>query len=49
MNILQRNVPKKGQIRVLLVTEKQYAKIEIIVGGRSNQETIVNSDSFIKL
>lgn len=35
VNILQRNVPQKGQIRILLVTEKQYAKIEIIVGGKS--------------
>lgn len=49
VNILQRNVPQKGQIRILLVTEKQYAKIEIIVGGKSNQEQVVNSDAFIKL
>lgn len=49
VSILQRNVPQKGQIRILLVTEKQYAKIEIIVGGKSNQEQVVNSDAFIKL
>ena len=30
-------------------TEKQYSKIEIIVGGVSNQEKTVNADSFIKL
>lgn len=48
-NILQRNIPRKGQIRLLLVTEKQYSRIEIIVGGKSNQEEIVNSDSFIKI
>ena len=47
--ILKRNVPDKGQIRVMMVTEKQYAKIEIIVGGKANQELIVNSDAFIKL
>ncbi|MFR6361867.1 CRISPR-associated endonuclease Cas2 [Amedibacterium intestinale] len=46
---LEKSVPKKGQIRLLLVTEKQYAKIEIITGGKSMQETIVNSDSFIKI
>lgn len=39
----------EGQIRLLLVTEKQYSKIEIIVGGVSNQEKTVNADSFIKL
>lgn len=49
VEILKRNVPADGQIRIMLVTEKQYAKIEIIVGGKSYQEEIVNSDSFIKL
>ena len=49
INILKKNVPKEGQIRLLLVTEKQYSKIEIIVGGVSNQEKTVNADSFIKL
>lgn len=46
---IEKSVPKKGQIRLLLVTEKQYAKIEIITGGKSMQETILNSDSFIKI
>ena len=45
VNILKKNVPKEGQIRLLLVTEKQYSKIEIIVGGVSNQEKTVNADS----
>ena len=30
VGILEKNVPKSGQIRILLVTEKQYSKIEII-------------------
>lgn len=46
---LQKNIPNKGQIRIMAVTEKQYAKIEIIVGGKSVQETLVNSESFLKL
>ena len=49
VNILRKNVPNAGQIRLLMVTEKQYSKIEIIVGGKSNQEKIINSESFIKL
>lgn len=49
INILRKNVPKEGQIRIMLVTEKQYSKMEIIVGGKSKQEEIVSSDSFIKL
>lgn len=49
INILKKNVPKEGQIRILVVTEKQYAKIEIIVGGKSLQEATVNAESFIEL
>lgn len=49
ISILRKQVPKNGQIRIMVVTEKQYSRIEIIVGGRSNQENIVSSESFIKL
>lgn len=49
VTILKRNVPTEGHIRIMVVTEKQYSRIEIIVGGVSNQEMIVNADSFIKL
>ena len=49
VTILRKNVPNAGQIRLFMVTEKQYSKIEIIVGGKSNQEKIINSESFIKL
>lgn len=37
VNILRKNVPNAGQIRLLMVTEKQYSKIEIIVGGKSRK------------
>ncbi|MEE0967704.1 MAG: CRISPR-associated endonuclease Cas2 [Bacilli bacterium] len=49
INILRKNIPKDGQIRIMVVTEKQYSKMEIIVGGKSKQEEIVTSESFIKL
>lgn len=49
VSILRKNVPNDGQIRLLMVTEKQYSKIEIIVDGKSNKEKIINSESFIKL
>lgn len=49
VNILKKNIPKEGQIRLLLVTEKQYSKIEIIVGGVSNQEKTVNGRFFYKI
>lgn len=42
-------VPKNGQIRIMLVTEAQYSKMEIIVGGKSKQEQIFTHEAFIKL
>lgn len=49
VDILRKNTPHKGQIRIMVVTEKQYSRIEIIVGGISLREEVVNADEFIKL
>lgn len=49
INTLKQNLPTDGQIRTMLITEKQYSRIAILVGGISNQESVVNSDAFIKL
>ncbi len=49
IDILKRYVPKQGQIRIMMVTEKQYSKIEIIVGGQSNQESVTTVNPFIVL
>lgn len=49
IHVLKKNVPKEGQIRIMVVTEKQYSRMDIIVGGKSKQEEIVTSESFIKL
>jgi len=49
IDILKRQVPNQGQIRIMMVTEKQYSKIDIIVGGRSIQEDSIGVESFIKL
>lgn len=47
--ILKRNVPNQGQIRLMMVTETQYSRIEVIVGGKSKQEDIVSIEPFILL
>lgn len=44
---IKKNVPEKGSIRILLVTEKQYAKMEIILGGKSKIENIITIDPLI--
>lgn len=49
ISILKRYVPTQGQIRILMVTEKQYASIEIIVGGISNQEKLTSVEPFVSL
>lgn len=38
---LRKNAPPKGYVEALVVTENQFANMEMIVGGdkRSNQET----------
>ncbi len=46
---IKRIAPENGNIRILIVTEKQYASIEIIIGGLSNQEKIVTEDDMLIL
>lgn len=41
--------PEKGNVRIMIVTEKQYASMDLIVGGKSRQEEIITEDSFLLL
>ncbi len=49
VEILKRNVPIEGQIRIMMVTEKQYSNIAILVGGKSIQENQIGVQAFLKL
>lgn len=49
VEILKRNVPKDGQIRIMMITEKQYTKMEVITGCISDREAIVNAEEFVIL
>ena len=49
VSILKKEVPSSGSIRIMLVTEKQYANIEIISGRISVQEKYTTIETFIKL
>lgn len=44
---LRKNLPQKGEIRIMMVTEKQYSNIEIVLGGISRSESIITIDPFI--
>lgn len=46
---LMKNCPEVGHIRLMLVTEKQYAKTIIVIGGKSNQEKVLTIDPFVLL
>ena len=39
---IRKNAPNKGLVQLMKVTEKQYSKMEYIVGERSNE--IIDSD-----
>ena len=45
---IERQAPKEGNIRLMTLTEKQYANMTIVVGGKSYQEKKINIDPFIK-
>lgn len=46
---LKRRVPTKGSIRIMAVTEKQYEKMLIMVGGKTIQEEIITEDPMVIL
>lgn len=47
IDILNKNIPQEGQIRIIMLTEKQYSRMQIILGGKSNQENIITINPFI--
>lgn len=49
LKILKKNVPKDGSIRAMMVTEKQYSRIVILLGGKTINEEMSNVDCVIKL
>lgn len=46
---LQKNLPSEGAVRCLLITEKQYAKMKILVGDRSDVEKMLTPIEIIEL
>ena len=49
LTYLKKEIPKKGNIRVLKITDSQYNKIEIIRGSKRINETINTADRRIKI
>jgi len=49
MSQIRKNAPPSGSVRIMLVTEKQYARMDVIVGGRSRQEVLITVDPVLIL
>lgn len=47
IHVIKKNLPQEGQVRILMLTEKQYARMEVVLGGKSRQEKIITIDPFM--
>lgn len=36
-NKIKENIPKKGLVQMLIITEKQYSRMEILIGEENNE------------
>ena len=46
---LKRNLPPKGSVRVMLVTEKQYNSMLVLVGSRTETEDFLTPKDFTEI
>lgn len=46
---IRKIAPEVGHIRIMIVTEKQYAKMDIIIGGKTRQEKEITEEAMIVL
>lgn len=49
IDVVKKNCPNEGQVRLLMLTEKQYARMIIVIGGRSITEQKITIDPFVRL
>lgn len=47
--MIKSNVPPRGAVRAMIVTEKQYANIEILAGERMESENLLDNRDLIEL
>ena len=43
------NLPPKGSVRLLMITEKQYSAMKILVGKRTAEELLLSTNEIIEL
>jgi len=49
ISILKKNLPPKGSVRVMQVTEKQFAAMEILVGERTREEDFLKPKDILEI
>lgn len=47
LNTLKKNIPSKGEVRVLTITEKQFEKMQIFNQTKVRMDQILKTDIFI--
>lgn len=47
--VIKSHVPSRGAVRAMIVTEKQYASIEILAGERMEHENLLDNKDIIEL
>lgn len=46
-NRIKKGIPQDGNVRLLCVTEKQYADMKLLVGSRQTAETAIGTERLI--
>lgn len=46
---IRQNIPSEGSVRIMTVTEKQYASMEILVGEKWKQEELLDTKQVLEL
>ena len=46
-NRIKKGIPHEGNVRLLCVTEKQYADMKLLVGSRQTAETAIGTERLI--
>ena len=45
---ITRNIPRQGSVRVLSITERQYAGMRLLLGDYKKEEVLLNTQTFLE-
>lgn len=46
---IKANLPPRGSVRLLLITEKQYAAMQILLGNKTATENLIKDNDIVEL